>query len=88
MRVDGYLPFISFAVEAAFDRGLMVTVISRNPVHSVLWLILAFHSVRRACLFCWGPNLSAMLVDHRLCGRGRGVVFVCGDDVGHRFCRP
>ena len=35
----------------------LFTVIARNPVHSVLWLILAFlSSAGFSC--CWGPNSS------------------------------
>ena len=49
------LAFYAFAV-VTVGSGLMVTL-SRNPVHSVLWLILAFLSA--AGLFVlMGPNSS------------------------------
>ena len=41
--------FYLFALGAI--AGGLFTVVSRNPVHSVLWLILAF-------LSSWGRNLS------------------------------
>lgn len=53
------IAFYSFAVVVVF-AGLMVTV-SRNPVHSVLWLILAFLS--SAGLFVLlGAEFAAMLL--------------------------
>ena len=47
--------FYLFAISAI--TGGLFTVISRQPVHSVLWLILSFLSCRRqACSCCWGPS--------------------------------
>ena len=65
--------FYLFAVSAL--TGGLFTVISRNPVHSVLWLILSFLSLGGVvCLV--GGRICRHAADHRLCGRGRGVVLV------------
>ena len=45
--------FYLFAI--ACITGGLFTVISRNPVHSVLWLILSFLSAA-GFSFCWVPS--------------------------------
>ncbi len=51
----------------------LLVVTARNPVHSVLWLILAF--VNAAGLFIlMGAEFLAMIPRRRLCRRGRGAI--------------
>ncbi len=41
---------------ARLPAGLLLTVISRNPVHSVLWLILGLSVLGQGCSCCWVLN--------------------------------
>ena len=66
--------FACTCVAAAF-----MVIASRNPVHSVLFLILAF--VNAAGLFVLlGAEFLAMIFDNRICRRGSGAVSFCRDD--------
>ena len=71
--------FLVFAF-AAIAAALMV-ILSRNPVHSVIFLITTFISVAGLFVLMGAEYLAMLLVD-RLCRRGGGVIHVCGDDAG------
>ncbi len=74
--------FYLFAA-VAIASGVMV-ITARNPVHSVLFLILAFFNA--AGLFVLlGRRVPGDDPGHRLCRRSRGAVPVRRDDAGHRF---
>ena len=48
---------ISFYAFAAVTVAAVMVISARNPVHSVLFLILAF-SMQRDYLYRWAPNSS------------------------------
>ena len=50
------LAFYAFSMSTLI--GGIFTVVARNPVHSVLWLILGISSRPRVCSCCWGRSLS------------------------------
>jgi len=78
------LAFYLFSAVAVV-AGLMV-VLSRNPVHSVLWLILTFFSA--AGLFViLGAEFVAMLLVIVYVGAVAVLFLFVGDDDGCRFCR-
>jgi hypothetical protein len=65
MGIEAIL-FYFFATILVLASTAVITV--RNPVHAVLFLVLAFFTSAAICL----------------CRRGDGVVPVRGDDVGHQ----
>ena len=73
--------FAGLCVASAF-----MVIAARNPVHSVLYLILAF--VNAAGLFVLlGRRVPRDDPGRRLCRRGRGAVPVRGDDARRRLRR-
>ena len=52
----------------------------RNPVHSVLYLILAFFSAAGLIRAARG-RIYCHVAGDRLCRGGGSVIFICGDDV-------
>ena len=76
--------FYLFAITAV-AAGLMV-VMARNPVHSVLWLILRLPLLGGA-FRAGGGGVRRHAADHRLCRRGRGALPFRGDDAGCGFRR-
>ena len=57
-------------------------ITSRNPVHSVLFLVFAFFNSAILWMLIRGGVLSHH-ISFGLCGCGDGVVLVCGHDVRH-----
>ena len=78
---------LAFYAFSAVTVGAAVMVISaRNPVHSVLFLILAFFNA--AGLFVLlGAEFIAMILVDCLCRRGRRFVPVRRHDAGYQLCR-
>ena len=76
--------FYLFAI--ACIAGGLFTVISRNPVHSVLWLILSFLSAA-GLVRAFGGRVRGDAVGDRLRGRGGGAVPLRRDDAGRGFRR-
>ena len=73
--------FAGVCIASAF-----MVIAARNPVHSVLFLILAFVNARRPVRAA-GRRVPGDDPDRRLCRRGRGAVPVRGDDARRRFRR-
>ena len=73
--------FAGICVASAF-----MVIAARNPVHSVLYLILAFVNAVRPVRDD-GRRVPGDDPDRRLCRRGRGAVPVRRDDARRRFRR-
>ncbi len=54
------LAFYLFAIIVCLSGGM--TILSRNPVHSVLWLILAFFNAAGLMLLCGAEFIAMLLV--------------------------
>ena len=81
------LPALFFYLFAGICvASAVMVIVSRNPVHSVLFLILAF--VNASGLFIAdGRRIPGDDPDRGLCRRGRGAVPVRDHDARRRFRR-
>ena len=71
--------FYAFAITAVVSA--LLVVLSRNPVHSVLWLILTFFSAA-AMFVLMGAEFVAMLLAIVYVGAVAVLFLVCCDDAG------
>jgi NADH:ubiquinone oxidoreductase subunit 6 (subunit J) len=53
----GSLPLLFYLFAAMAVARRVLVIASRNPVHSVLFLILAFFNAA-GCSCCWAPSSS------------------------------
>ena len=86
-RRHAMIAALAFYLFAAILIASAVMVVSaRNPVHSVLFLILAFFNAAGLFVLA-GRGVPGDDPGHRLCRRRRGAVPVRRHDAGHRLRR-
>ena len=75
-----------YLFSAVMIASAFMVIAARNPVHSVLFLILAFFNAAGLFLLL-GAEFLAMILRRRLCRRGRGPVPLRRHDARRRLHR-